>query len=404
MTDEAKKAGGKPKEVDTLPEKIETFKAKAKDVKQKEEEQRVLSIFERLSSVACETEEKEWLTYISWADAWNELLKIYPEASYHWHENEHGTLWFIDDFGWYAKVSVTINDITKTAWLPIMSNRNDAMKREPSVYTKYDKYKKMNIDITVPAIDSMAINKAYQRAFAKAISMHGLGLYVYRGEDLPTDISDVATPAKKSGWSAEPQAPKITDEEVIEAYKRKVEESLKAKELDMDKLKEITKGIWSDYNIQKDTPLFTSATNFFNESKKTVENLEEFKKWTVQWEPKEAIKETPAEVAPVKEDPIVETVVPETTESIVDSVSKPEPTKEEPTTPVEATKDDKENEVIVFETWINDLGVKWELTIDKLKELTKSFWIQHKVMPDTPLFSQATDVFNKYKTALESKK
>jgi hypothetical protein len=46
----------------------------------------------------------------------------------------------------------------------------------------------------------------------------------------------------------------------------------------MDKLKEITKGIWSDYNIQKDTPLFTSATNFFNESKKTVENLEEFKK------------------------------------------------------------------------------------------------------------------------------
>ena len=59
MTDEAKKAGGKPKEVDTLPEKIETFKAKAKDVKQKEEEQRVLSIFERLSSVACETEEKD---------------------------------------------------------------------------------------------------------------------------------------------------------------------------------------------------------------------------------------------------------------------------------------------------------------------------------------------------------
>ena len=80
-----------------------------------------------------------------------------------------------------------------------MNNRNDAMKREAYVYTKYDKYKKMNIDITVPAIDSMTINKAYQRAFAKAISMYGLGLYVYRGEDLPTDVSDIATPTKKSG-------------------------------------------------------------------------------------------------------------------------------------------------------------------------------------------------------------
>jgi hypothetical protein len=80
-----------------------------------------------------------------------------------------------------------------------MNNRNDAMKREAYIYSRFDRQKKMNIDITVQGIDSMSINKAYQRAFAKAISMHGLGLYVYRGEDLPTDIVDTATATKKSG-------------------------------------------------------------------------------------------------------------------------------------------------------------------------------------------------------------
>jgi hypothetical protein len=72
--------------------------------------------------------------------------------------------------------------------------------------------------------------------------------------------------------------------------------------------------------------------------------------------------------------------------------------------PKEKTTDPRDPAVITFEEDINFFDVKWELTITRLKELTKGFRLKHQVKEGTAIFSQATDVFNKYKTALESKK
>src|SRR6185437_1946882 len=50
-----------------------------------------------------------------------------------------------------------------TAQLPVMDHRNKAIANP----------------------DAFAVNTAMQRCLAKAIALHGLGLYIYAGEDLP---------------------------------------------------------------------------------------------------------------------------------------------------------------------------------------------------------------------------
>jgi hypothetical protein len=38
--------------------------------------------FQKLSEIKCEIEKKNGLNYISWSDAWSEVKKIYPDATY----------------------------------------------------------------------------------------------------------------------------------------------------------------------------------------------------------------------------------------------------------------------------------------------------------------------------------
>lgn len=116
------------------------------------------------------TEKKNGLTYLSWAWAWAEVLKIDPLAKWDAHEWNGAPAMFLPDGSAMVKVSVTINGDTKTCPLPVMDHRNKAIKNP----------------------DAFAINTATMRALAKAISMHGLGLYIYAGEDLPEQEQTVA--------------------------------------------------------------------------------------------------------------------------------------------------------------------------------------------------------------------
>lgn len=113
------------------------------------------------------TEKKNGLTYLSWAWAWAEVLKIDPKAAwelYLWGENGGGMpACFLPDGSAMVGVHVTIKDDTKHCFLPVMDHRNKAIKSP----------------------DAFAINTAIMRCLAKAIAMHGLGLYIYAGEDLP---------------------------------------------------------------------------------------------------------------------------------------------------------------------------------------------------------------------------
>ena len=109
------------------------------------------------------TERKGNLTYLSWAWAWAEVLKIDPKAKWVAHEWNDRPAMFLPDGTAMVKVSLTINDDTKTCVLPVMNNRNQAIQNP----------------------DAFAVNTATMRCMAKAIAMFGLGLYIYAGEDLP---------------------------------------------------------------------------------------------------------------------------------------------------------------------------------------------------------------------------
>ena len=109
------------------------------------------------------TERKGNLTYLSWAWAWAEVLKIDSGARWTAHEWDNSPVMYLRNGTAMVKVSVEIKGDIKTCILPVMDNRNRA--------------------IVDP--DAFAVNTAIMRCLAKAIAMHGLGLYIYAGEDLP---------------------------------------------------------------------------------------------------------------------------------------------------------------------------------------------------------------------------
>ena len=125
--------------------------------------------FLELQKVKCEVEKKNWLNYISWSDGWAELKKVYPDAIY--RKVKNGETYLFRSWTWWSvECEVTVWGITHCADLAITDFRNQEIKYE--------------------AIKSTDIQNTLQRAFAKAIAMHWIWLYVYRGEDFPEDEKD----------------------------------------------------------------------------------------------------------------------------------------------------------------------------------------------------------------------
>lgn len=132
-------------------------------------EETTKSVFEILSGVDCsdKVEKKNNLSYLSWAYAWGELLKKFPDSTYTVYENKDGLNYFTDGRTCWVKTGVTVNGIEHVEYLPVMDYRNKS--------------------IPVDSVTSFDVNKAIQRSITKAIARHGLGLYIYAGEDLPED-------------------------------------------------------------------------------------------------------------------------------------------------------------------------------------------------------------------------
>lgn len=136
------------------------------------------------------TEEKNGLTYLSWAWAWAEVKRVYPTATYTIKKFENGLPYVYDEkVGYMVFTEVTIEGLTHEMWLPVMDGANKAMKSEPYTY----KTKKWNASLktyditekTVEAATMFDINKTIMRCLVKNLAMFGLGLYIYAGEDLP---------------------------------------------------------------------------------------------------------------------------------------------------------------------------------------------------------------------------
>ena len=157
-------------------------------------EQEKKSVFEVLSAVNCNlhTEKKGGLTYLSWPWAWHEVKIRYPFANYGVCEDEHGRPYFSDGHTCWVKVFVTIEGITHTEYLPIMDARNNS--------------------IPADKVTSFDMNKAILRALTKACARHGLGLYIYAGEDLPEDSAE---PEKKAAAKPAPKKQAATKKTTI---------------------------------------------------------------------------------------------------------------------------------------------------------------------------------------------
>lgn len=136
--------------------------------------------------VRSKTKTKNSLNYLSWAAAWAEVKKIFPDATFKIYEQfikitenlENGEAirevqrpWFDDGKTGWVKTSVTINEIEHIEELPIMDFKNQS--------------------IPADKIKSSDANKSIQRSLTKACARHGLGLYIYEGEDLPEETKEL---------------------------------------------------------------------------------------------------------------------------------------------------------------------------------------------------------------------
>ena len=174
--------------------------------------------FTKLSEVKCTTEKRKSggteLTYVSWADAWADMKKAYPDAQYKIYEDVNGFPFWASKYGIDVKVGVTVNGLEHIVRLPVMDGNNNAMKDEEYEYEVKGYDGKPTVK-KVASADTFDINKTIQRCFAKACAMHGLGLYVYRGEDLP-DGSVEKTVTKTE---SKPASVSKTSEPAKPAYK-----------------------------------------------------------------------------------------------------------------------------------------------------------------------------------------
>ena len=133
------------------------------------------------------TEEKNGLTYLSWAWAWAEFCKRYPDANYEVVKFNGLPYVYDEATGYMVYTNVTILGVTREMWLAVMDSNNYAMKKEP--YKVVTKYK--TIDVKPATMTD--INKTIMRCLTKNLAMFGLGLYIYAGEDLPEDATESAT-------------------------------------------------------------------------------------------------------------------------------------------------------------------------------------------------------------------
>lgn len=142
------------------------------------EEKKKKSTFELLSGVdvSDKVKEKNKLKYLSWASAWNEVKKRFPDAKFKVYKqimDDGGNTrpWHTDGKTGWVEVGVTIDGEEIIETLAIMNHGNKS--------------------IAADEITSVDANKSIKRCLVKCIALHGLGLYIYESEDLPEEVSKI---------------------------------------------------------------------------------------------------------------------------------------------------------------------------------------------------------------------
>lgn len=188
-----------------------------------------INVFDTLNKINVNehTEEKGGLTYLSWAWAWQEVKKKFPNARYTIYEDNNGMFYHTDGHTCWVKTGVTIEELEHIEYLPVMDFKNKSIPLEK--------------------VTSTDVNKAIQRSLTKACARHGLGLYIYAGEDLP----DAEQTAKKVGKAeAEKNQQLVAARKIMEL--KGIKEDFVCKLYGADKLEDLTKNQLYTINKQAD--------------------------------------------------------------------------------------------------------------------------------------------------------
>jgi|TARA_B100002003_G_C14019525_1_gene491690 hypothetical protein len=159
------------------------------------------SVFAILDSIDVSeyTEKKGNFTYLSWAWAVRELLKVDPQATWEICEYQQAdgetAPYMMTAAGAFVKVKLWVGGICREQVHPVLDNRNQAIE-QPNAFH---------------------VNTSIMRCLTKAIALHGLGLYIYAGEDLPGDITPIGKEETTKLLGVAVSISKEKEEEVSEA-------------------------------------------------------------------------------------------------------------------------------------------------------------------------------------------
>lgn len=151
-------------------------------------------------NVTGHVEQKNGLNYLSWAWAWDEIMKKYPNAVYEIERFDNKPYLYDEKTGYMVFTKMNIEGIKREMWLPVMDSNNKAMLDHK--YTYDTKFKK---NIPVEQATMFDINKTIMRCLVKNLAMYGLGLALYSGEDLPEEeITEEKAKEYKFGGNKHP--------------------------------------------------------------------------------------------------------------------------------------------------------------------------------------------------------
>ncbi|ENQ3106018.1 DUF1071 domain-containing protein [Bacillus cereus] len=201
--------------------------------------------------VSKHVEKKGRFSYLSWSWAVDQLLKKCPDAT--WRVARFDGLPYLKtEVGYFVEVEVTVNNITRSQIHPVLDNYNKP--------------------IATPT--SFQINTSIQRCLAKAIALHGLGLYIYSGEDIPQDDEPKQTSKQQSivpEKEQERQA-QVANEQRIQAIHAQIRELSEVYDMPFEETKTTVKqslGIqtFKGITVQQASNVQRTITSWLNDAK-----------------------------------------------------------------------------------------------------------------------------------------
>ena len=206
------------------------------------------------------------LTYLTWSAAIAEVTKKFPDMTYNIFKFGEKNLPYIfdEETGYMVWTSVTIQNVTKEMWLPVMDSANNTMR-----HVEYE-IKTKNASKIVKKATMFDINKTIMRCLTKNFGVFGLGLYIYAGSDLPEEEEIQKKIDEKEQKDKEIKA--VSDIRNIDNIIKKLLEQNVAKEIIVNIIKSyfIIDGVPSaNFKIIKDneisSKILEELTNLFNQ-------------------------------------------------------------------------------------------------------------------------------------------